>query len=251
MDKWPTRFDKLIKIKSRFIQVWGTYKKLNASQGDDGSAFLNDDPLADFRVNCGPIVGPASKFESETRRHEPQKHVKKSAYEQKLNASPRLRIGKSERLEDSLPEANLPKTLKQMPARPPCNSAKRFYHNSARNVYDASSKYPYEKSKRATTADMARRFTETESYPQHIEETLRASLLEMETSAGDHNVAPTSWWKVWMNQNKDASAIAVKVALSTPVPQQQPQITNQEEELLKLLPPKSREVKRIDVILPH
>ena len=73
----------------------------------------------------------------------------------------------------------------------------------------------------------------------------------METSAGDHNVAPTSWWKVWMNQNKDASAIAVKVALSTPVPQQQPQITNQEEELLKLLPPKSREVKRIDVILPH
>ena len=236
------------------------YKKLNASQGEDGSAFLNDDPLADFRVNCGPmfVVGPPSKLESgEARRHEPQKYVKKSAYEQKMSASPRLRIGKSVRLEDSLPEANLPKT--SLPARPPCNSAKRFYHNSARSVYDVSSKYSYDKSQRAATADTARQFTGTESYPQHVEETLRASLLEMESSAaGDHNVAPPSWWKVWMNQDKDASAMAVKVALSSPVPLlQQPQKiftekrTNQEEELLKLLPQRPRKVKRVEVILPH
>ena len=105
-----------------------------------------------------------------------------SAYEQKMSASPRLRIGKSVRLEDSLPEANLPKT--SLPARPPCNSAKRFYHNSARSVYDVSSKYSYDKSQRAATADTARQFTGTESYPQHVEETLRASLLEMEEQEG-------------------------------------------------------------------
>ena len=142
------------------------------------------DPLTEYRINCGPIETPSKPTTKKTKakgyKTESKLSFKQSVRKQDnlksknfLKASSCTSGGEIERPEDILPNPNKP--LRQLPCRPP----KRY---SRRQIYSG---------RIANIADI-------NCQKEHNLELLLRKHLEKKTDFGKSNI--DNWWELYLNQ---------------------------------------------------
>ena len=162
------------------IQVLEGSKLLSMKNSQENT----QDPLTEYRINCGPIETPskptAKKTKAKGHKTESKLSFKQSVRKQDnlksknfLKASSCTSGGEIERPEDILPNPNKP--LRQLPCRPP----KRY---SRRQIYSG---------RIANIADI-------NCQKEHNLELLLRKHLEKKADFGDNNI--NNWWELYLNQ---------------------------------------------------